>query len=180
MKKVLYILRHAEARAPASGQEDHDRPLTPGGAEDAAVMGKYMKSAGIRPDLVLCSTAARCRQTLDIILPSPLEGEGQGGGQPHPLSPSLKGRGNIEYTDRLYLASANELVALLKDTPESVHSLMLVGHNPGLHELCMKLAKDGPATFPTGALATIAFDGAWRDIGRVNTTLTGFITPKTV
>jgi len=127
-------------------------------------MGKYLAVHGIKPDKILCSTSRRTKETFEYL--------------------SLKG--NIEYTDRLYLASANELLGMVAKIPESVHSLMLIGHNPGLQELCLKLAKHGDETlleqliakFPTCGLATIAFDGAWRDIGRAHATLAGFISPK--
>jgi len=167
MQKTLYILRHAKAETASAGQDDHERRLTQRGVEEACRMGEYLVSQGIAPDKILCSTSVRTQETLQYLFPSP-----------------LVGRGLIEYTDKLYLASANEMIALLAAIPESINSLMLIAHNPGLHQLCLRLAAAGEqalldrlaAKFSTCALAAIAFDGvAWRNMSRAHGTLTMFI-----
>lgn len=169
-QKVLYLLRHAKAEPGSSGKDDHERRLIARGIRASEAMGKYMADACIRPEKILCSTAARARETCDLI------------------SASHKGRGEIIYIDRLYLASANEALQLIAKTPDSVHSLMVVGHNPGFHQLAASLAQEGDKAllsrlhlkFPTAALAIIAFDGVWKDIGRTRGTLQGFIMPDSL
>ena len=131
-------------------------------------MGKYLVKHGVAFDKVLCSTAERTSQTWDHV------------------SQSFKTVPPLEYSEKLYLASGNELLNLIAATDESVKHLLIIGHNPGLHELCLMLAKDGDnglraklsAKFPTCGLATLVFDGAWGDIGRAPVTLAGFVTPK--
>jgi len=165
MQKIITILRHAKAETASAHQDDHERGLTARGMENAGAMGKYMVAQGIAPDRILSSTARRCRETAAV---------------------ALGGR-NIEYTDKLYLASANETLRLIEQTPETVHSLMLIGHNPGLHQLCLHLAVAGDhalldglaAAFPTCALATIIFNSpGWRAIGHARGRLAGFMVPK--
>jgi phosphohistidine phosphatase len=165
MKKTLYILRHAKTEPLASGQEDHERRLAPRGQKDAARLSDYLAEKNIRPDKILYSTATRVKETLAPL--GLLEAHG-------------------EMLDKLYLASSNELLSMIAETPESAHSLMLIGHNPGLHELCLKLAKDGDSaartrlttSFPTCAMATITINGTWQDIAHAPVKLADFITPK--
>ncbi len=143
----LLLLRHAKAAREAPGQPDRDRPLAPRGARDAAALGQTMRRLGLTPDLVLVSPALRTRQTLAALEPwddTPL----------------------IEPMDPLYLADAATLAALLAEVPETVRSLLLIGHNPGLHDLARRLAATAPgaaveARFPTAALAEFALPGRW-------------------
>jgi phosphohistidine phosphatase len=166
-EKTLYLLRHAKAEAGSAAKEDHDRALIPRGLKAAETMGKYMAAEGIRPQKILCSTAARARETWEKAEAA--------------IGPK---KGSVEYTKKLYLASANETRALIAHMPESVHSLLIVGHNPGLHQLAVALAHSGDKQllellhlkFPTGALATITFSGTWH--ARAKAALKGFITPK--
>jgi phosphohistidine phosphatase len=171
-QKTLYILRHAKAEAGASYQDDHQRPLNERGHEAAGVMGKYLLKSGIRPELVMCSTAERAMQTFAHV---------QEAYNKHPLA--------VEYTEQLYLASANEMLKLIAETAEKVTHLMLVGHNPGLHQLALKLAKSGDETvmdsltlkYPTCTFA--AFDLGeinWREAGRCDSRMTAFVTPHTL
>jgi phosphohistidine phosphatase len=169
-QKTLYILRHAKAETGAAGQEDHTRALIKRGGEAAEHMGKYMAGQGIAPDLVLCSTATRARQTWAQ------------------AEKAYKKTPQVEYIDKLYLASANEIINLLAAVPESVHSLLVVGHNPGLHQLALKFGRTGDEDlldtlalkFPTCALATIALANPWREIGKARGVLKNFVTPKII
>jgi phosphohistidine phosphatase len=168
-QKTLYILRHAKAQEGQSGQEDHDRQLNARGIEAAKQMGKYLHKQKFWPDKVLCSTSARTVETLMKIEEV----------YKHPLP--------VEYSDKLYLASANGMLNVVASVPEEVSSLMLIGHNPGMHQLCVKLARVGDAKlleklllkFPTCALAVIDLGSVpWRDVGKVKGELKNFITPK--
>ena len=164
MQKTLYILRHAKAEAGASNQDDHERALTQRGIDDAKALGEYLRRQHIKPEKVLCSTAMRTRQTcqqLQLATPA-------------------------EYTDRLYLASANQMLDVIAHTPDSANSVLVIGHNPGVHQLCMQLAKMGDATllldlgqrFPTCSFTAIAIDTSWNHISAAKGTLQTFLMPE--
>ena len=130
---------------------------------------KYLVRHGIQPDLVLCSTAERASQTWGHV------------------EEAFKVVPPVEYSERLYLASANEIISQLADIPDGVQRLMIVGHNPGLHQLCLKLTKKGAEhlldmivlKFPTCAFAAIELgDIAWSELARAQGELTAFVTPK--
>lgn len=167
-QKTLYILRHAKAEVGAAGQDDRDRGLTERGVEAARGMGKYFVKHGIKPDKILCSGARRTRDTWSHI------------------SEAFPQMQAVEYSDKLYLSSAAETLSLISTLPEAIHSLMLIGHNPGFHQLALKLAKKGEddtldllaLKFPTCALATIKLDLPWFAMNHASGELKSFITPK--
>ncbi len=203
-QKTLMILRHAKAEPGTAAQDDHERALNARGIAASRLIGAYMHRQHLIPDRVLCSTATRCRQTWEemagIIFPSPLVGEeGRVGGDsprtqassmlqspPLPNPPPQGGRGLVQYDKKLYLASGNETLNLIAQTPEEVNTLLIIGHNPGFHQLCLKLAKSGDEVlldmlaikFSTCALAVIALDPPWRSIPRAHGRLMQHITPK--
>jgi phosphohistidine phosphatase len=141
----LMLLRHAKSDWP--GGRDRDRPLSERGREAAPKMGAYMARHALVPDLVVASPATRVNETLDHILPA------------------FKNPPKIRQDERLYEAGADTLLAVIKETPKVVHSLLLVGHNPGLAELASLLIAAGDVEarqqliekFPTAALAVIDF-----------------------
>ena len=168
MHKTLYILRHAKTETGAPHQDDHTRRLVERGIEAAQIVGAYMFRQGIRPDKVICSDAVRTRETW-----AQIEG--------------MYTAPNIEFTRKLYMASANEMLACLTTLPGTVKSVMLIAHNPGVHQLCLKLAREGDEDlldtmflkFPTCALAVIDLgDVAWDDVANAHGTLLDFVTPK--
>jgi phosphohistidine phosphatase len=134
---TLYLLRHAKSSWDEPGLADHDRPLAPRGRRAAKAMGRYLREQGIEPEVILCSSATRARQTLERL-----------------------GLSGARIEPGLYAADAATLRGFI---PEG-DSAMLIGHNPGLHDLALSLARSGPrldelaAKFPTGALATIELD----------------------
>lgn len=132
-------------------------------------MGAYLAESGFVPDLILCSSALRTRQTAALALakvddaPSP------------------------EYLQSLYLAEAGRLLEVIRGTPANARTLMLIGHNPGFHELALELigASTGDALrglqhkLPTAALAVIEFEtSSWRQVGPKSGTLTSFVVPR--
>jgi phosphohistidine phosphatase len=127
-----------------------------------------MVEHGIVPDVVLCSSAVRTRQTLTAMLPVL-------GGQPR-----------VSYEDGLYLAAPRTLLARLHKVAADRATVLLVGHNPGLHELAAELAGDGGGkpgkrlrdTMPTAALAVFELEGGWSGLGREETRLVHYVTPK--
>ncbi len=153
--RQLLLLRHAKSSWDDSVQSDHARPLNPRGRSAAAAMRDVFRNLGLVPDVVLVSSARRTRQTLDALAPwdeTPI----------------------IEPMDGLYLASPDQILAIVAGVAETVRSLMVVGHNPGLHELSMTLAgphamsSDGHMArqlaegFPAGALAEFTVANSWR------------------
>lgn len=158
MPKRLILLRHAKSSWDDPGLADHDRPLAPRGRKAAALMASYLSEERIRPELVLCSTAVRARETLE------------GVGLPD----------DVLFERDLYGASADVLLARLQRLPDPVESAMLVGHNPGMHELALMLGGTGDVErkFPAGALATFEIGGGWGDLGPGRAELVDFVRPK--
>ena len=147
----LLLLRHAKA---APGREDHARSLTPLGQAAAAAQGAAMRRLGLAPDLVLVSTARRTLETLAALEPW----------DDQPL---------IEAMETLYLAEEAALLDHLRDVAETVRSVLLIGHNPGLHALAQTLAGGAEPRlaggFPTATLAEFAIPSAWQGLGRPGT-----------
>jgi phosphohistidine phosphatase len=164
--KRLYLLRHAKSSWDDPTLADHDRPLAPRGRRAAKVIAKHLERNGIAPELVLCSGSRRTRQTLDRI------------------APGLGDRAEIQIRSELYAASSADLFELLRELPDEVESVMLIGHNPGIQDLTLSLARGGPETarvrskFPTAALATLELGGSWRGLAPRAAELTSFVKPK--
>jgi phosphohistidine phosphatase len=144
--KLLLLLRHAKSSWDDPALADHDRPLAPRGRKAAKRIGARLRADGTEVDLVLCSSARRARDTLELVAPP----------------------GRVEIDGSLYGASADELLVRLRQVADDITSVMLVGHNPGMHDLVIRLLSDAdqPAVdaFPTGALATLTFTGSWRSL----------------
>jgi phosphohistidine phosphatase len=167
--KHLFVLRHAKSSWDDPGLPDHDRPLAPRGRRAVEALAAHVTAAGITPELVLCSSARRTRETL----------EGVGVGGEHVIEPALYG------------ASCEEVLERLHRVPDEIGSVMLVGHNPTLQALVIRLADGDVATngsqlaevrrkFPTGALATLAFDGAWVELSPRSARLASYVRPKSL
>ena len=158
----LHLLRHAKSSWDEPGLPDHERPLAPRGRKAAKKLARYLHDQEIRPDLVLCSSARRTRETLERIR-------------------SSLGEPVVEIEDALYGAGSDDLLARLRRVPEGVGSALLIGHNPGLQDLGLVLAPSEPplaATFPTGALASFALAGPWAQLGEAQAELTAYVVPR--
>lgn len=141
--RTLIVLRHAKA-AHIPGLADRERPLTERGEHDARRIGETFTGMDLRPDLVLCSPSTRTRQTAQLALP----------------------RARIDFEPVVYEAYSEELLTLIRRTDREVGTLILVGHNPGVHELVMDLTtRDGDPGFPPGAFAVIETDKEWSELG---------------
>ena len=165
--RTLYLLRHAKSSWSDPALDDVDRPLAPRGERAAKRMAKELRRKQVRPELVLCSSSLRTRQTLAAI------------------EPSLGGECVVELEPRLYAASEAELLDRLRAVPEAVGSVMLIGHNPGLQDLALALASRGAALaelvakFPTGALATLALHSAdWASLSPGDAELVDYVVPR--
>lgn len=164
----LVVLRHAKSAWP-DGVPDHERPLAPRGRRDAPVAGRVLAEKDCLPDLALCSTAVRARQTW--------ESASAQWGTPPP----------VRYASRVYAAEVGELLDVLREVPDEVRTLLLVGHNPGLEELVLDLAGDalGDALddvrtkFPTSAIAVLSWHGdSWASLAPGTALLTDMIVPR--
>jgi phosphohistidine phosphatase len=165
--RTVILLRHGKSSWSDSTLADIDRPLAPRGERASRRIAKYMRQKRIRPELVLCSTSVRTRQTLEAIQPS--------------LGKSCQ----IELLPQLYAASEPELLERLQALPESVSSVMLIGHNPGLHDLALVLASRGAdlpqltEKFPTGALAMLVVQReSWADLSPGDAELVDYVVPR--
>ncbi|MBL8578851.1 MAG: histidine phosphatase family protein [Mesorhizobium sp.] len=144
----LYLLRHAKAQWALPGMRDFDRPLEGSGCIDAGRTGIEMRLRGYMPDLTLCSTAVRARQTLQEVA-----GEAD--------------TGRIVFNERLYSEDAAFYLDLIRDNATG-GSILVIGHNPMMEDLATALSGDGePAAlstlglgFPTAGLAVIGFPGS--------------------
>jgi phosphohistidine phosphatase len=126
-----------------------------------------MDELGLEPELVLCSSAARTRETLEL------------------LRPALGDASTVRFEDALYAASAETLLERLRAVPADVSSVLLIGHNPGMQDLALLLAASGAdlerlaAKFPTAALATLSIATAsWQQLSRGDAELTAYVVPK--
>jgi phosphohistidine phosphatase len=158
--KRLFLLRHAKSSWNDPSLADYDRPLTPRGRKAAKRIGAYLRREQVRVTLVLCSSARRARETLDLVA------------QP----------GEIQIERELYGASADELLERLRRVSDEVDAVMLIGHQPAIGELAVRLVGGGSELaerkFPTAALATLTFTGPWRTLEPEQVALAAFITPK--
>jgi phosphohistidine phosphatase len=164
--KRLFLLRHAKSAWDDPALRDRDRPLAPRGRKAAKRVARWARKHGVRPQLVVCSSAERAQQTLQGVLP--------GLGEPTVW---------VEMT--LYAAGVETLLARVRALPEEVDEVMLVGHNPGLMELVLLLAAPGPLrerareNLPTGALAELEMDvGRWADVSPAAARLTELVLPR--
>jgi phosphohistidine phosphatase len=169
--RQLLLLRHAKSAWDDPSQSDHARPLDGSGRAAAAAMRRAIGELGLTPDVVLVSSARRTLQTLEALEPW----------EEMPI---------VEPMDRLYLASAAQILGIVRGVSETVRSLLVVGHNPGLHDLALTLtgahamAANTAQTrrlaqgFPAGALAEFTVAARWRDLGEGGGRLVRFLCPK--
>jgi phosphohistidine phosphatase len=166
----LLLLRHAKSDW-SGNLGDHDRPLAPRGRKAAPRIGALMRKRGYVPAAVLCSTAERAKQTLDLLLPA------------------LRTDPKIEYDRALYLAEWPALLAAVHSAAET--PLLMIGHNPGLEQLAVALVlqpqdaaerarlENLARKFPTAALAVLDFDAPhWEAVKPGTGRLTDFVRPR--
>lgn len=169
--RKLSIFRHAKSDRGDPRMKDIDRPLNARGKTDAPLMGAFFVDNDVIPDLVLCSSSVRTRQTAELAMAK----------LPEDRRPKLR----IE--EVLYLASARTLLARIQKLAASVGHVMIIGHNPGLQMLAIELAGEGDpkaiaaieAKLPTAALVQITFDVAdWSAVNSGTGHLDRLVTPK--
>lgn len=169
--RQLLLLRHAKSSWDDRDLSDHARPLNPRGKQAATAIRRAMSDLGLAPDLVLVSTARRTQETLEALEPwdeTPL----------------------VEPMDSLYLAPAGTLLTAVQEVKETVRSVLVVGHNPGMHEFAMMLVGAHAMTmgnaemrrlaegYPSGALAEFTVPGPWHALAEGGGRLVRFICPR--
>lgn len=161
--KRLYLLRHAKASS-SPELSDHERPLAPRGVAATELLTRYLKSQERGPRAVLCSSARRTQETL------------QG------ISAGLSGDSEVTVDAGIYCAPTEVLLDRVRSLPEDVDSAMVIGHNPGLHDLAVLLAGAEAgvrlAAFPTGALVTLDASCAWDAVGEGACVIADYVVPK--
>jgi phosphohistidine phosphatase len=168
--KTVTLFRHAKS----AGRDDpdiadFDRPLAERGIKVAPKMGKAMRKRKLKPGLILCSPSVRTRQTLTLA-----EAE------------AWDRQPEVRFDERIYDASVQTLLKLLRGLPDELSHIMIVGHNPGLQDLAVALtprANPARAPFeeklPTAALVCFDFDTErWRNIKPGTGQLRLFLTPN--
>lgn len=166
---TLALFRHAKSSWTSSARDDFDRPLAPRGRKAAPRMGKFIASEGLVPDVVLCSSAARAKETLQLALAEWTD---------HPPE--------VRYEDGLYHAGPDAMLDALRALPGEYGHAMLIGHNPGMHALALDLVGQAggdslnalAGKYPTAALIVLDFDGGWQDVAPARGTLRLFMKPK--
>ena len=166
--KSLTLLRHAKSGWDDPVSRDFDRPLNPRGRRAARTVGAAMKAQGLGFDLVVASPARRVTETLDEVA------AGYGA-----IAPS--------FDERLYLASVATLLDIVRHAPEGVGRLLLVGHNPGMEELALRLARpdsdplrgEVEIKYPTGTVAEIELPvERWAEVKEGAGRIVRFIRPR--
>lgn len=164
-ERRLVLVRHAKAEP---GDDDAERPLAERGRRDAAEIGRWLAAEGIEPDLVLVSPALRARQTWEAV------------------ADAVSGP-RVEPDERIYANTLPDLLAVLREVPAEVGTLVVVGHAPGVQELAADL-DDGSGDpdalaaidedYPSAGLAVFAVPGPWDAIGSGTAGLRGFAVPR--
>ena len=166
----LILLRHAKTERAEPGARDRDRKLTKRGRADAPLIGAYMARHGLAPELALVSPAERAQETWQLV------------------AASFAKAPQTVTDERIYNATADKLMTVLSE-PRSVRSLLVVGHNPGIHDLAVELIASGEIEarervsekLPTSGLVVIdlAFDH-WPLLHPHSGRLERFVSPRLI
>jgi phosphohistidine phosphatase len=168
LTKTLYLLRHLKSSWDDALLGDHDRPLAPRGRKAGKKLARHVRQNGVAPELVLCSPAVRTRETFDAVR-------------------SALGKPEARFLPQLYAASDDDLLAAVRGVEPEVRSVLLIGHNPGLHDLALALTGRGDEEargrlrekLPTGALVTLSFRaGAWIELMPGSGELVDYVVPR--
>jgi phosphohistidine phosphatase len=166
---TLLILRHAKAGSDKPGLRDIDRPLAPRGREAAPRMGRFIAAHDMEPDLILCSSAQRTCETLELI------------------RSELMTKPEVVFSEDLYLAEPEEVRATILARAGVHKRVMVIGHNPGLQQLVLELSGAGRRSdleairtkFPTAGLAVLNFTATrWADATPKTGILRLFMSPR--
>lgn len=139
--KRLFVFRHARSSGKAAGLHDHERPLIPAGNTQIKELGSKLLSLSVKPDIILCSTALRARQTAQL------------------LAESLDIPADIIETDsELYLIDSSELKFKIAQLPDNIHTVFVIGHNPAMTNFVNYFLNSNIDNLPAAGLIGIEFD----------------------
>ena len=159
--KNLYLIRHGKSDWDVDYGSDHDRPLADRGERDADKVGAYLKRTSVQPDLVLCSSALRTRQTLDRLV----EAAGW--------------RTRIEVVEGLYLAAPETVIDLLSGQPDDVGTLAIIGHQPFTGEVAARFLGSRHLEVPAACVIGMEFEtGSWSGVRRERARLLMHLLPR--
>jgi phosphohistidine phosphatase len=170
MRRLL-LLRHAKAERSDPGARDISRVLIERGRKDAAKIGAYMAGHALIPDRVVLSPAARTRETWKY------------------AAIAFEPAPPVVSAEQLYDATPHDIIGIIKESPASAQTLMLIGHNPGLHEAALMLIASGDVDtrerlregLPTSGLIIIDFAfNDWSKVHPQSGRLERFVSPKTL
>ncbi len=148
MKKTLYLIRHAKSSWENTSLRDHDRPLNKRGKRDAPFMAKVLRKKGVKPDLIISSTAERALEFAKVIAEE--------------LDYSKK---KISATKELYMADEKEMMEILRSTDDSLKTVFMIGHNPYITEFANSLCNHNLDNIPTSGIFCVEFDvKKWNEI----------------
>lgn len=157
----LYLIRHGKSDWDADYGLDHDRPLAPRGERDTDKVGAYLRRASVHPDLVLCSSAVRTRQTLDRI------------------TEAAGWRSGVSVRNDLYQAPPSEVIAMIAAQPEHVRTLAVIGHQPFTGEVASRFLGSRHLEVPTACVIGMEFDAeTWADVTRERGRLLMHLLPR--
>tara|TARA_B100000886_G_scaffold85184_1_gene55773 strand:+ start:1493 stop:1975 length:483 start_codon:yes stop_codon:yes gene_type:complete len=139
--KTIYFLRHAKSSWDDFELKDYDRPLSTRGIQDADLMGNYFRSKKIKLDLVLSSPSKRTKETLEHFFQFE--------------------KPKVQFEESIYHASLDQILGVIFSVPETIRSIMLVGHNPSMHEITEYLSNKFINKYPTCCLASLTIDTDW-------------------
>lgn len=134
--KTLLLMRHAKSSWKDKSLEDQDRPLNKKGRHDAPMMGEILLDHGLVPQMILSSSALRARQTAEAV------------------AEAARFDGDITYLDRLYMAEPEDYINALRELPNEVDRVLVIGHNPGL-EMLLQLLSGQIQSMPTAVIAHV-------------------------
>ncbi len=158
--KTLYLMRHAKSSW-SKPVEDFDRGLNKRGKRDLPFMAKVLKSKSIEPDLILSSPAKRAKKTAKKV------------------ASELERKELLQYEQRIYEAGYGDLLKILHGLDDGVHSVLLVGHNPGLNMLAEYLSGRYIENIPTSAVLALEFKcNDWECVEKAQGSITMFEYPK--
>ena len=168
MGRHLLLVRHAKSSWDDPTLADRDRPLSPRGIKALPPVCDHLTRTGYQPQVVLCSPSRRTMDTLDGI------------------RSALPEHADIEVDEELYGASDDTLLARLRSIDDGIDCALVIGHNPGLQDLAIRLTDAGDAglraqlseKFPTAAVAALSFDTSWADLRARGARLDELFTPR--
>ena len=166
-QRTLVLVRHGKSSWDLD-VDDHERPLSARGRRDAEAIGRWLSERSLHPDLVYCSTATRTKQTWECAI--------AGGAS----------AGEVQYRREIYQAWVPELLSLIRNVPDDIHTLLVIGHAPGIPDLvehiCVRTTSvdwaQMDSKFPTSALAVVNVPGPWSELGKSRAELAGFVVAR--